>query len=56
MVRRRKAAAPRKLNRNPVARLLRSSLFRVKVVERPDRPRRKPKHPKRLEDEVESDE
>jgi hypothetical protein len=56
MARRRKTAAPRKLKRNPVARSLRSPLFSVKVVERPDRPRRKPKHPKRLDEEEAADE
>ena len=56
MTGKRKTAAPRKLKRNPVARALRSPLFREKVVERPDRPRRAPKHRKALEDEAESGE
>ena len=49
-MRKRRKAAPRKLRRNPVARALRSGLFREKVVERPDRPRRRPKHPKPLDE------
>ncbi len=56
MAGKRRKAAPRKLKRNPVARSLRSPLFREKVVERPDRPKRKPKHPKPLDAEAESDE
>ena len=54
MTGKRKAAAPHKVRRNPIARSLRSPLFREKVVEppeRPDRPPRKPKHPKRLAEE-----
>lgn len=52
MVKKRKTAPPRKLRRNPVARSLASPLFREKVVERPDRPRRrKPKHAKRIVEE-----
>ncbi len=56
MTGKRKTATPRKLKRNPVARSLRSPLFREKEVERPDGPRRKPKHPKPPEDEAESGE
>jgi hypothetical protein len=52
MVKKRKTTAPRKLKRNPVARALSSPVFRERKVERPDRPRRKPKHPKPLEEEV----
>ena len=55
MVRKRRKAAPRKLKRNPVARSLSSPLFREKAVERPDRPRRKPKHPKPLDAEESGD-
>jgi hypothetical protein len=43
----------RRLKRNPVARALGSGLFRQKVVERPDKPRRRPKYPKRLIEEEE---
>jgi hypothetical protein len=56
MVRKPRKAAPRTLKRNPVARSLGSPLFHEKVVERPDRPARKPKHKKRLEDEAENGE
>ncbi len=52
MVKKRKTTAPRKLKRNPVARALRSPLFREKVVPGPARPRRRPKHPKPLEEDV----
>ena len=52
MVKKRKTTAPRKLKRNPVARALSSPLFREKVVERPDRPRRRPKHAKPLKEDV----
>ena len=54
MTSKRKTAAPRRLKRNPVARALRSPLFREKTVagpERPRRPARKPKHPKPPEDD-----
>ena len=54
MTGRRKTAQPRKLKRNPVARALSSPLFHEKEVEPPERPRRpvrKPKHPKRLDEE-----
>ncbi len=56
MASRRRTAVPRRLKRNPVARALRSPLFREKAVEPPERPRRparKPKHPKPLEQEEE---
>ena len=55
----RKTATPRRLKRNPVARALRSPLFREKTVEPPERPRRparKPKHPQPLEDEADGGE
>ena len=58
MTGKRRKAAPRKLKRNPVARALRSPLFREKVVEAPERPRRparKPKHPKPLTEEESGD-
>ncbi len=51
MVKRRKTARPRKLKRDPVARALSAPLYRQKVVEGPDRPPRRPKHPKRLDEE-----
>jgi len=51
MARKRKAAAQGKATkRNPMARALKSGLFQQKVVERPERPRRRPKHKKPLED------
>ncbi len=55
MAAKRKKAAPRKLKRNPIARALSSPLFHEKVVKRPDRPRRKPKHPKPPDEEESGD-
>jgi hypothetical protein len=55
MVRKRKAAAPRKLKRNPIARSLRSPLFRERQIDPPDRPRRQPRHRKPLETDAEAD-
>ncbi len=55
---RRKTAAPQRRKRNPIARSLRSGLFREKVVEPPERPRRpprKPKHRKPLADPAEDE-
>jgi len=53
MARKRKPAARRALKRNPMARALRTPLFRQKVAQRPDRPRRKPKHARPLDEAVE---
>jgi hypothetical protein len=53
MAKKPKKTVGRRLKRNPVARSLKSPLFRVKVVERPDRPRRRPKHKKPLLEEEE---
>jgi hypothetical protein len=53
MARKRKPAARRALKRNPIARALRTPAFRQKVAERPDQPRRRPKHARPLEEDVE---
>ena len=52
MVKKRKTTAPRKLKRNPMARVLSSPLFRERQVETPDKPRRRPKYRKPPEDEA----
>jgi len=47
MAKKRIAAKVGKPKRNPMARSLKSGLFRQKVVERPDKPKRRPKYPPR---------
>jgi hypothetical protein len=55
MVKKRETGVPRKLKRNPMVRALSSPLFRERLVERPDKPRRRPKYRKPPENEAEDD-